>query len=171
MQAFRFFSLALLSALLASSAVLYAQDEKPQDEKPPRQEEPKKKDEAKPPHQDEVRPPKQDKREQQQESHGQMKPEKRDHAEPQARPTKSARIPDDKFRSNFGRSHSFTVNKVVVVEGQPRFQYSGYTFVLVDAWPVDWAYTDDCYIDYIDGEYFLFDLFHPGVRAAVFVVM
>jgi hypothetical protein len=42
---------------------------------------------------------------------------------------------------------------------------------LVDAWPAGWAYTDDCYIDYIDGEYFLFDLLHPGVRIAVFVVM
>jgi len=42
---------------------------------------------------------------------------------------------------------------------------------LVDAWPVDWAYTDDCYIDYVDGEYFLFDLLHPGIRVAVFVVM
>jgi hypothetical protein len=63
------------------------------------------------------------------------------------------------------------VNRVTVVEGQPRFQYSGYWFALVDAWPADWAYTDDCYIDYVDGEYFLFDLLHPGIRVAVFVVM
>jgi len=26
-------------------------------------------------------------------------------------------------------------------------------------------------VDYIDGEYFLFDLLHPGVRIALFVVM
>jgi hypothetical protein len=59
----------------------------------------------------------------------------------------------------------------VIVQGQPQFQYSGYNFQLVDAWPEGWEYTDDCYIDYLDGEYFLFDLLHPGVRIAVFVVM
>ncbi len=63
------------------------------------------------------------------------------------------------------------MNRVTVVEGRPRFQYGGYWFALVDAWPEDWAYPDDCYIDYIDDEYFLFDLLHPGVRIAVFVVM
>ena len=61
--------------------------------------------------------------------------------------------------------------RTVIVEGQPQFQYGGYSFQLVDAWPVGWAYTDDCYIDYIDGEYFLFDLLHPGVRVAIIVVM
>ena len=59
----------------------------------------------------------------------------------------------------------------MIVRGQPHFQYGGYNFELVDAWPADWAYTDDCYIDYIDGEYFLFDLLHPGVRIALFVVL
>jgi hypothetical protein len=59
----------------------------------------------------------------------------------------------------------------VIVRGQLQFQYGGYTFELVDAWPGDWAYTDDCYIDYVDGEYFLFDLLHPGVRIALFVVL
>ena len=43
--------------------------------------------------------------------------------------------------------------------------------MIVDAWPGDWAYTDDVYIDYIDGEYFLFDLAHPDVRLAIVVVM
>jgi hypothetical protein len=41
----------------------------------------------------------------------------------------------------------------------------------VDPWPVGWGYGDDCYIDYIDGEYFLFDLLHPGVRIAIIVVL
>jgi TolA-binding protein len=79
-------------------------------------------------------------------------------------------IPDNQFRAHFGRSHSFRA-QTVIVSGQPQFQYSGYTFELVDAWPAGWVYTDDCYIDYIDGEYFLFDLLHPGIRIAVFVVM
>ena len=63
------------------------------------------------------------------------------------------------------------INRPVIVENRPRFQYRGYWFEIVDPRPVGWAYTDDCYIDYIDGEYFLFDLLHPGVRIAVFVVM
>jgi hypothetical protein len=81
------------------------------------------------------------------------------------------RIPDDKFRANFGRQHTFVVQRPTAVGGQPRFQYGGYSFVLVDAWPTGWAYTDQCYIDYIDGEYFLFDLAHPGVRIAINVVL
>lgn len=79
------------------------------------------------------------------------------------------RIPDDKFRSHFGRQHTFKV-RVANGGGRPNFQYGGYTFTLVDAWPADWAYSDDCYVDYVDGEYFLFDLAHPGIRIAVIVL-
>ncbi|MFZ3340335.1 MAG: hypothetical protein WA213_05600 [Terriglobales bacterium] len=92
--------------------------------------------------------------------------------EAHARPAgKSGHIPDDKFRSNFGRGHTFHVSRPVIVNNQPTFNYGGYSFIMVDPWPVGWAYTDDCYIDYIDGEYFLFDLLHPGVRVALFVSM
>jgi len=59
----------------------------------------------------------------------------------------------------------------VIVSGQPQFQYGGYSFELIDAWPADWDYNDDFYIDYIDGDYYLIDLLHPGIRIAVFVVM
>ena len=79
------------------------------------------------------------------------------------------RIPDDKFRANFGRQHTFRV-QTQVVEGQPRFQNGGYWFALANPWPGDWAYTDDCYVDYIDGEYVLIDLRHPGVQLALIVV-
>lgn len=81
------------------------------------------------------------------------------------------RIPDDKFRASFGHDHKFKVQRPTTVGGRPQFQYGGYTFFIEDAWPAGWAYTDDCYIDYIDGEYFLFDLAHPGVRIALEVVM
>jgi hypothetical protein len=191
MRAFRFLNLAILSILVASSAVLYAQDEKPQEEKPPKQEEPKgqeeakpasSKDDMKPPKQDEAKPPKQDKQEQkrdekqpaQQMNNGQMNNGRQEPAQQQgyARPAgKSAHIPDDKFRAQFGRGHVFKVQRPVTVEGGQGFVYGGYSFVIVDAWPPDWAYTDDCYVDYIDGEYFLFDMFHPGVRIALMVVM
>lgn len=84
---------------------------------------------------------------------------------------KSARIPDDRFRSNFGRSHTFVVQRTTVVQGQPGFVSGGVNFIFLDPWPADWAYTDDCYVDYIDGEYFLFDLLHPGIRIALFVAL
>jgi hypothetical protein len=166
MRVFRFLNLAILSGLVGCSALVYAQDDKPQQEdKPPRQEEPKpqpKQDEAKPAHPDEAKPSKQEKQDDKQ-----MQKEQAGHARPDG---KSAHIPDDKFRAHFGHSHTFTA-KTVIVEGRPQFQYGGYSFQLVDVWPVGWAYTDECYIDYVDGEYFLFDLLHPGVRVAIFVVM
>jgi hypothetical protein len=183
MRALRILNLAILSVLVGSAALVYAQDEK-QEEKPARQEEAKpqpKQDEAKPSRQDEVKPSKQEKQMEKQEqkrgheqSGDQAKPEKQEHPQMQAdherRAGKGGHIPDDKFRAHFGQGHHFNA-RTVIVQGQPQFQYSGYTFEFVDAWPVGWAYTDDCYIDYIDGEYFLFDLFHPGVRIALFVVM
>ncbi len=200
MRILRFLNLAILSVLVGCAALVYAQDDKPQDDKPAKQEEAKpqpkqKQDEAKPARPDEAKPAKQDKEQEkqddkrmQEQSHQQAMPDNKEHPEMQAnhpqqgqerpeehaqngRPAgKGGHIPDDKFRSHFGQSHHFQARSVIV-SGRPQFQYGGYNFQLVDAWPQDWAYTDDCYIDYIDGEYFLIDLAHPGVRVAVFVVM
>jgi len=83
----------------------------------------------------------------------------------------SARIPDDKFRSHFGRAHTFAIRQPVIVNNQPRFQYGGYWFEIVDPWPAQWSYSDDCYIDYIDDNYYLIDPLHPGIQIALFVVM
>jgi hypothetical protein len=96
--------------------------------------------------------------------HGQM-----NHAQPAN--GKSGHIPDKDFKTHFGRQHTVVINQPVIVEGQPRFQYSGYWFSFSDPWPAGWAYSDSCYIDYVDGEYFLFDLLHPGVRIALIVVV
>jgi hypothetical protein len=171
MRAFKFLNLAILSALIATSAALYAQDEKPQDDKP-RQEEPKRQDEAKPAKQEKPELEKNEQKEQEKQSRDEMKTDRQESV-PQghARPAgKSVHIPDEKFHAQFGRTHTFRAQRPVMVNGQSRFVYGGYSFVLVDAWPVGWIYTDDCYIDYVDGEYFLFDLLHPGVRIALFVV-
>lgn len=145
----------------------------------PRQAEPRqqtRQDETSNRRQDETRPSKperQEPRRDERQSQDQMRPAQQERGQQQghARPSgKSARIPDDRFHAQFGRSHSFPVRRTTVVEGQQGFVYGGYTFVLVDAWPSDWAYTDDCYVDYVDGDYFLFDLLHPGMRIALFVV-
>ncbi len=80
------------------------------------------------------------------------------------------RIPEDRYREHFGHEHEFHVHRVVEVEGHPRFQYSGYWFELVNPWPMEWSYDDDCYITYMDGDYWLLDPVHPGVQIQVFVV-
>jgi hypothetical protein len=81
------------------------------------------------------------------------------------------RIPDDQFRSHFGREHHFHVQRTQIVNvSQPVVVFGGFSFQLIDAWPADWSFDDDCYIDEVDGEYFLFDALHPGVRVAVFIV-
>jgi hypothetical protein len=151
--------IAVLSLLLGVPAAVHAQDE----DKPPKQVEPK----PEPKRQEEAKPPKQEPNKQSEEAKPQ---DHRDqaHGKPAG---KSARIPDDKFREHFGRQHTVVIRQPVIVEGQPRFQYGGYWFVISDPWPAEWAYTDQCYIDYVDGDYFLFDLLHPGVRVALFVTM
>jgi len=82
-----------------------------------------------------------------------------------------ARIPDDRFRGNFGREHHFHISqRPVIVEGAPRFQYSGYWFELAQPWPGEWVYTDDFFIDYIDGDYYMFDPRFPEARILVYVI-
>lgn len=179
MRALRFLHVSALCILVAGSVALHAQDEKRQPERPQRQEEPRpeaRQGEMKAPQQEESKPSKQEKKEQKQEekqSREQMKPDQpMNNGQRAGRPAgKSAHIPEDKFHSSFGRPHTFVVQRPVIVQGQPGFYYGGYSFIFVDPWPADWAYTDDCYVDYIDGEYFLFDLLHPGIRVALFVVM
>ncbi len=75
------------------------------------------------------------------------------------------RIPDDRFRASFGREHHFRVGHF----DNRRFQYGGYWFSFNEGWPGGWAYTDDFYIDFIDGQYYLIDLSHPGVQLLLVV--
>lgn len=81
------------------------------------------------------------------------------------------RIPDDRFRSNFGRRHEFHMGNPVLVDGYSRFQYGGYWFGFVQPWPADWYYTDNVYIDYVDGGYYMYDPYYPGERIAISVYL
>ncbi|MFZ0979978.1 MAG: hypothetical protein WAN23_11305 [Candidatus Acidiferrales bacterium] len=81
------------------------------------------------------------------------------------------RIPDDRFRSNFGRGHEFRIGSPRLVDGYSRFQYGGYWFGFVQPWPVDWYYTDDVYVDYINGQYYLCNPSYPGDQIAISVVL
>jgi hypothetical protein len=83
----------------------------------------------------------------------------------------SGRIPEERFHSNFGREHNFRMQEPVLVGGYSRFQYGGYWFGFVEPWPADWYYTDDVYIDYVDGGYYMYDPYYPGTRFAISVVL
>jgi hypothetical protein len=75
------------------------------------------------------------------------------------------RVPEEKFRASFGSSHHFHVQR----NDDRRFNYGGYYFTYNDTWPGDWDYNDDVYIDEIDGEYYVVNPRHPGVRLLVIV--
>jgi hypothetical protein len=83
----------------------------------------------------------------------------------------SGRIPDDRFRANFGSGHNFHMGNPVLVGGYSRFQYGGFWFGFVQPWPVGWYYTDDVYIDYVDGGYYMFNPYYPGARFSLSVVI
>ncbi len=79
------------------------------------------------------------------------------------------RIPADRFKTNFGREHSFRVT-----EGDYRnhhFQYGGYSFGFVDAWPSNWLYTQNVYVVEVNGVYYLCNASYPGVNLALTVTL
>ena len=86
---------------------------------------------------------------------------------PQASHGTGERIPSEKFQSNFGSQHYFQVQDL---QDGRRFQHAGYWFEIVEVWPADWSYHDLCYIGEDAGEYYIANMYHPGVRVSVIVV-
>ena len=152
---------AVLSLTLGAAAPVYAQEERPQQEEHGQQEEKKAQPE---------KPAQEQKQAQQEEKKAQQEKPAAQHEQPQHASGYSGRIPEDRFHANFGREHVFVINRPVIVEGQPRFQYGGYWFGFSQPWPVGWLYTDNVYVDYVDGEYFLYNPFHPGIRIVIIVI-
>jgi hypothetical protein len=94
-----------------------------------------------------------------------------EHARTEGHERNERRISEPDFRAHFGREHRFRPGRVEVYDGRPQFNYGGYVFELVEPWPADWAYDqDDYYIDYMDDEYWLYSLDHPGVRLELIIV-
>lgn len=84
-------------------------------------------------------------------------------------------VPQASFNLYFGSQHSFRIrSRPVMYLGYPRFEYGGYSFLLVDPYPEywsdNWYASDDVYIDYDDG-YYLYDRKHPQVRLAVTIAL
>jgi hypothetical protein len=168
MKIFGVVGTALLFMLLGTGVSVYAQDQR-DDAKPQAQEE-EKKQEDKSVRQEE----KKDEKAQEGDKtvrHDEKVEQNEHHEAVNEHRTEARRIPDDKFRAHFGHEHTFHIGHPVIVEGRPRFSYGGYSFVMVDPWPVGWGYNDQVYVDFIDGEYFLINPVHPGVRVVVNVAL
>jgi len=174
---------AVLSLTLGAAAPVYAQEEHAQQDEHAQQEE--KKAQPEKPAQQEQKQAQQEEKKAQQEKPAQQEEKKAQQEEKKPQQEKPAvqheqqaqrasadnhRIPDDRFRANFGREHVFVINRPVIIEGQPRFQYGGYWFGFSQPWPVGWLYTDNVYVDYVDGGYFLYNPFHPGIRVVIIVI-
>ena len=76
-------------------------------------------------------------------------------------------IPEARYNASFGSGHTFHVDRSAFANGPGRFQYGGYWFNVVQPWPVGWLYTDEVYVDYLNGGYFLCDPVHPGVYISI----
>ena len=78
------------------------------------------------------------------------------------------RVPDDYFRDHYGNQHAFRIYSLPFVYegGNPRFQYGGYWFTMLDPCPENWGgrwyETDDVYVAYQGDGYYLFNRNHPG---------
>jgi hypothetical protein len=75
------------------------------------------------------------------------------------------RISDEHYRASFGSGHNFHVNRGDY--DHRRFNYGGYSFGFIDPWPEGWFYTDNVYIVYEEGGYYMYDAIHPGMRISV----
>jgi hypothetical protein len=182
-------STAMLFLLPGAIATAYAQEH--EQEKKPEQ----KQQQAKPAKQEAVKPVKQQAQHEQQAKPA-KEPQQAARQQPAKQPQKAARqqqakpahqqqrgqqaqanrgpaagghgsIPEAKFRASFGSSHTFHVNQSEFANGSGRFQYGGYWFNAVNPWPVGWLYTDNVYVDFLNGGYFLCDPVHPGVYISI----
>ena len=76
------------------------------------------------------------------------------------------RIPEERFRASFGTEHHFRVAR----RSDRHFEYGGYAFEYVDAWPADWSDTDDVYIVLIGDDYYFVDVHRPELRLRLILV-
>ena len=145
------FSTAVLSLTLGAVTPVFAQEqhdqEQPKDK--PAARETEKKPEPTKPEEKNAKPA--------------ARPAQQEHA--QAKPAAQAqrgRIPDDRFKANFGRGHTFRVSQGDY--NNRRFQYGGYSFGFVGVWPGNWLYTQNVYVVEINGVYYLCNASYPGVN-------
>ena len=178
---------AVLALTLGTAAPVYAQqeergqqdehaqqeDKKVQQDKPAQQEEKraqpeeKKAQQEKPAQQDEKHAQQDEKHAQQEQKPQQEKPAAQHEQQAQRAEGNHGRIPDDRYKANFGREHTFRVNQGDF--NNRRFQYGGYWFGFAAAWPSNWLYTQDVFVVEINGVYYLCNPMYPGVNVELIV--
>jgi pyruvate/2-oxoglutarate dehydrogenase complex dihydrolipoamide acyltransferase (E2) component len=136
MKPLRLISAGVLLLLLGTVTLTYAQQEQHEQEAKP-----EKQEQAKPAKQEaQAKPAKQEQQAKVQRT-GSSRPlqrtqqeEARQRAMPALRLSArgEGRVPDDRFRSNFGSGHRFHIGTPRMVDGYSRFQYGGYWFGFVD---------------------------------------
>jgi hypothetical protein len=162
-------STAVLSLTLGVAAPAYAQEQhdqqdeqkaKPAPEEKKAQPEKSAKPEEKPQPEKSAKPEEKSAQEQKNAS-----PAAKDKQPQRAGNNGGGRIPDDKFKANFGQQHTFRVSQSDY--RNHRFQYGGYSFGFVDPWPSNWLYTQNVYVVEINGVYYLCNASYPGVNLAL----
>jgi hypothetical protein len=171
-------STAVLSLALGVAVPAFAQDHeqdepkaKAQDEKKAQPEKPAKQEEKSAQEEKNTKPEENNARQEEKNT----KPEEKNAQEraPEAKPEKQEqhaagsrdRIPADRYKASFGQQHTFRVSQGDYTNH--RFQYGGYSFGFVDAWPSNWLYTQNVYVIEIDGVYYLCNPTYPGVNLAL----
>jgi hypothetical protein len=165
-----FYAAALAAMLTFAGAQVLTAQEPEQDKEKQKQQEEEKKKKPQPKPDDKAKPePKPDKEK--------AKPDAERRGQPDAQTSQgrnsqrgnnasTRRIPDDRYRASFGREHHFRVAR----RSDRRFEYEGYAFEYVDAWPSEWSYDDECYIVLDGDDYYLVDVVHPELRIRVIIV-
>jgi hypothetical protein len=165
-------STAVLSFTLGVGIPAYAQQEQhdrqeENKEKPAHEKEKK----AQPGKQEEKNAHQQDKNNKQEEKSAQQQDRnnRQEGKNTQQQHARNGRIPDDRYRTNFGQAHRFRVSQGDY--NNRRFQYGGYSFGFVDAWPSNWLYTQDVFVIELDGVYYLCNASYPGVNITLNVIL
>jgi len=159
------FSTAVLSLTLGVVAPSFAQEQHDQQEQPkdkPAAKETEKRAEPAKPEEKNAQPEK-SARPEEKNARPEAKPAQEQSAQAKpAAPAQRGRIPDDRFKANFGQGHTFRVSQGDY--NNHRFQYGGYSFGFVGVWPSNWLYTQNVYVVEIDGVYYLCNASYPGVN-------
>jgi hypothetical protein len=80
------------------------------------------------------------------------------------------RLPEDYFQDHYGDGHAFRIYSLPFLyeDGNPRFQYAGYWFTMLDPFPEHWGgrwyENDDVYVAYKEDGYYLFNRNYPGAH-------
>jgi len=161
---------AVLSLILAAPAYAQEQHEQEEQKDKPAQEE-KKAQPEKPAKQEEKAAKPEEKNAKPEEKNAKQEQQRAPEAKPEKQEQHAAggRIPDDRYKANFGSGHRFRVSQSDFRSG--RFQYGGYWFGFGGAWPSNWLYTQDVYVVEIDGMYYLCNPMYPGVNLVINVTL